>query len=107
MTRLYWFSAEHFTRLLDITESIVYGVGIFEDTPILDGQRKFRIQRHGRAVSGHHRTDADATYSVYIESHLGGGAIMKRKPAVQRSIGIDIDVRAIRQFRRESPVEAK
>ena len=28
-------------------------------------------------------------HSVYIESHLGGGALMKRKPTGVRSIGID------------------
>ena len=28
-------------------------------------------------------------HSVYIESHLGGGALMKRKPPAVRSIGID------------------
>ena len=30
-------------------------------------------------------------HSVYIESHLGGGALMKRKPTGVRSIGIDRD----------------
>ncbi len=34
-------------------------------------------------------------HSVYIESHLGGGALMKRKPAAMRSIGIDRDERAL------------
>jgi len=37
-------------------------------------------------------------HSIYIESHLGSGAIMKRKPAAQRNIGID-------QFSCEHPVE--
>lgn len=44
-------------------------------------------------------------HSVYIESHLGGGAIMKRKPPAQRSIGIDLDRRAIEGFSCEHPVE--
>ena len=30
-------------------------------------------------------------HSVYIESHLGGGALMKRKPPAVRSIGIERD----------------
>ena len=34
-------------------------------------------------------------HSVYIESHLSGGAIMTRKPATQRKIGIDADAAAI------------
>ena len=34
-------------------------------------------------------------HSVYIESHLGGGALMKRKPTGVRSIGIDRDAQAL------------
>jgi len=30
-------------------------------------------------------------HSVYIETHLGGGAIMQRKPAALHNIGIDGD----------------
>ena len=37
-------------------------------------------------------------HSVYIETHLGGGAVMKRKPAALRSIGIDVDARALAAF---------
>ena len=37
-------------------------------------------------------------HSIYIESHLGGGALMKRKPAAVRSIGIDRDERALEAF---------
>ena len=38
-------------------------------------------------------------HSVYLESHLGGDAILKRKPAAQRNIGIDADAAAIAQLR--------
>ena len=44
-------------------------------------------------------------HSVYIESHLGGGALMKRKPAAVRSIGIDRDERALESFDCGYPVE--
>ena len=44
-------------------------------------------------------------HSVYIESHLGGGAIMRRKAPAQRNIGIDLDGRAIEGFSCEYPVE--
>ena len=44
-------------------------------------------------------------HSVYIESHLGGGALMKRKPAAVRSIGIDRDERALEAFDCDYPVE--
>ena len=44
-------------------------------------------------------------HSVYIESHLGGGALMKRKPPALRSIGIDCDVQALEAFACAYPVE--
>ena len=44
-------------------------------------------------------------HSVYIETHLGGGAIMKRKPAALRNIGIDRNGRALSEFRCGYPVE--
>ncbi len=44
-------------------------------------------------------------HDVYIEAFLGGGAIMKRKPPALRSIGIDLNRRAIDTFRCDYPVE--
>lgn len=44
-------------------------------------------------------------HETYIETHLGGGAIMKRKPPALRSIGIDLDQRALEKFRCDYPVE--
>lgn len=44
-------------------------------------------------------------HHTYIESHLGGGAIMKRKPAALRNIGIDLDRRVLSRFSCEYPVE--
>ena len=38
-------------------------------------------------------------HSVYIESHLERGAIMKRKQAARRNIVIDVDAAVIAQFR--------
>jgi site-specific DNA-adenine methylase len=37
-------------------------------------------------------------HETYIETHLGGGAIMKRKPPALENIGIDIDPRALSRF---------
>ena len=37
-------------------------------------------------------------HSVYIETHLGGGAVMRRKPGALRNIGIDLDPRAVSSF---------
>ena len=44
-------------------------------------------------------------HETYIESHLGGGAIMKRKPPALRNIGIDLNRRALEKFRCNYPVE--
>ena len=34
-------------------------------------------------------------HDVYVETHLGSGAIMKRKPPAMHSIGIDLEAGAI------------
>lgn len=44
-------------------------------------------------------------HDVYIESHLGGGAIMQRKPAALRNIGIDLNQRTLTDFKCDYPVE--
>jgi len=44
-------------------------------------------------------------HETYIESHLGGGAIIKRKPPALRNIGIDLDPQAIAEFECSYPVE--
>jgi len=44
-------------------------------------------------------------HDTYIETHLGGGAIMRRKPAALHNIAIDLDMKALRNFDCEYPVE--
>ena len=44
-------------------------------------------------------------HDTYIETHLGGGAIMQRKPPARHSIGIDRDARALGRFECNYPVE--
>jgi len=44
-------------------------------------------------------------HETYIETHLGGGAIMKRKPPTVNSIGIDIDPLALDTFKCPYPVQ--
>ena len=46
-------------------------------------------------------------HDTYIETHLGGGAIMKRKPAALHNIGIDLDARALARFQCDYPVEKR
>jgi len=44
-------------------------------------------------------------HDTYIETHLGGGAIMRRKLPALRNIAIDLDPEAISAFECEYPVE--
>ena len=44
-------------------------------------------------------------HDTYIETHLGGGAIMKRKPPALTNIGIDIDPQPLADFTCDYPVQ--
>lgn len=44
-------------------------------------------------------------HDTYIETHLGGGAIMRRKPPALHNIGIDLDPQALVQFACDYPVQ--
>ena len=44
-------------------------------------------------------------HATYIETHLGSGAIMRRKPPAERNIGIDLDGAALAGFSCAWPVE--
>ena len=44
-------------------------------------------------------------HDTYVETHLGGGAIMQRKPPALHNIGIDRDPRALARFHCDYPVE--
>ena len=44
-------------------------------------------------------------HNLYLESHLGGGSILKRKPPALHSIGIDLDAQALSDFSCGYPVE--
>ena len=44
-------------------------------------------------------------HDTYIETHLGGGAIMKRKPPALHNIGIDLNRRALAKFECDYPVQ--
>ena len=43
-------------------------------------------------------------HDTYIETHLGGGAIMQRKPPALRNIAIDLDLEALRAFKCDYPI---
>ncbi len=42
-------------------------------------------------------------HDVYIETHLGGGAVMLRKPPAKVNFGIDIDPQTIEAFNQGNP----
>lgn len=42
-------------------------------------------------------------HTTYIESHLGGGAVLRHKRATQINIGIDADAQVIERWQREHP----
>lgn len=44
-------------------------------------------------------------HDTYIETHLGGGAILQRKPSALRNIAIDLDPAALARFKCDYPVE--
>ena len=44
-------------------------------------------------------------HDIYIETHLGGGAIMRRKPPALRNIAIDINPKPLSVFECDYPVE--
>ena len=44
-------------------------------------------------------------HDTYIETHLGGGAIMKRKPAALHNIGIERNSKVLADFACDYPVE--
>ena len=44
-------------------------------------------------------------HTTYIETHLGGGAVMKKKPPALHNIGVDIDPTTLSQFSCSYPVQ--
>lgn len=42
-------------------------------------------------------------HQTYIETHLGGGAVMRNKKSAQRSIGLDLDPAVIGRWQAEEP----
>ncbi len=44
-------------------------------------------------------------HHTYIETHLGGGTVMSRKPPTVNNIGIDLDPKAVSSFECEYPVQ--
>lgn len=57
----------------------------------------------GKGKCYQHIVNLMPPHETYIESHLGGGSVMRHKHASRRSIGIDIDDRVIDRWRKDFP----
>ncbi|WP_374588709.1 DNA adenine methylase [Ideonella dechloratans] len=57
----------------------------------------------GKGKSFQHLINLMPPHATYIETHLGGGAVMRNKKAAQRSFGIDLDAAVIDRWRRSNP----
>lgn len=57
----------------------------------------------GKGKCFQHLINLMPPHHAYIETHLGGGAVMRNKRAAERSIGIDLDVKVINQWRANDP----
>ncbi len=93
-----------FTSALDSTEPRRYHCGHGErQHNLLMGH----VQFGSKGASGLYQAIIALmpAHDVYLETHLGRGQIMKRKPAAQRNIGIDLDAEAILGFSCDYPVE--
>ncbi|CAI8884369.1 DNA adenine methylase [Pseudomonas sp. IT-P395] len=57
----------------------------------------------GKGKCYQHLINLMPPHQTYIESHLGGGAVMRNKKPAQRSIGIDLDAKVIDRWHAELP----
>lgn len=57
----------------------------------------------GKGNCFRHIVNAMPGHEIYIETHLGGGAVLRAKRPASRQIGIDIDPGVIERWRAESP----
>lgn len=53
----------------------------------------------GKGASYRHLINLMPKHDTYIETHLGGGAVLRHKQLAKRNIGIDIDMKVINVWR--------
>ncbi|WP_424681015.1 DNA adenine methylase [Frateuria sp. YIM B11624] len=58
----------------------------------------------GKGVCYQHLINLMPEHHTYIESHLGGGAVMRHKRPAARNIGIEIDRRVVERWREKGGV---
>lgn len=60
----------------------------------------------GKGLSFRHIINLIPPHKVYIETHLGGGAVLRHKREAEKTIGIDLDVAVIERWKKiENNVE--
>lgn len=57
----------------------------------------------GKGKCYQHLINLMPPHQTYIESHLGGGAVMRNKKPAQRNIGVDLDPKVTQQWIRDLP----
>jgi site-specific DNA-adenine methylase len=57
----------------------------------------------GKGKSFQHLINLMPPHVTYIETHLGGGAVMRHKKAAHRSYGVDLDAAVIERWKLSSP----
>lgn len=57
----------------------------------------------GKGKCYQHLINLMPPHQTYIESHLGGGAVMRNKKAALRNIGLDLDPKVIKLWKTEFP----
>lgn len=57
----------------------------------------------GKGKTFHHIINVLPRHELYVETHLGGGAVLRNKKRADRSIGIDRDESVIRFWRQQYP----
>jgi site-specific DNA-adenine methylase len=57
----------------------------------------------GKGKTFQHIVNVLPPHDIYIETHLGGGAVLRRKAPARRSIGVDLDPAVIGRWRENAP----
>ena len=95
---LRWLATEGFL-ISDPTVNIKYA----KNPDKLDGDMS-KNYPGGKGAVFHSLINLMPPHEVYIESHLGNGAVMRRKSPAKRNIGIEIDPKVIRMWNNENQV---
>ncbi len=59
----------------------------------------------GKGVVFHKLINLMPPHEVYIETHLGGGSVIRQKQPASRNIGIEIDPEVVEKWRNEKSID--